>query len=453
MKSFKISALVLAAALLGACSSSDSPIITLVTPPATADLQVLHASPDAPLVDIFHNGTAVLEDVDFKVGSGRLVVEAGTQNVEVAGILADGTMISAIGPVDLTLDADTIYTVVAVNNLAEIEPVILAQPRTAVSAGSARLNVLHGSASAPPVDVYLTTVDADLTGLAATATLAFTESTGPVEVAAGDYEVQVTLAGDQNTIVYQSGLVALGDGNDLVITAVENTTTGTSPITLMVLNGTGAGEIADKAAGAALRVFHTSPDAPAVDIVVNDGFNAPLVPGLAFPNFAGYVQVPGADYNVKVTVANDPGVIVIDADLSLAATQAYDVLAIDNLASITALVLNDDPRPVAAYSKVRIVHSSPTAQDVDIYVTAAGTDINTVEPTLAGVTFAASTGYLALPGGDYDVTVTPAGTKDAAIGPATLTFADGDVQTVVARDAAGGGGPLNVILTSDLLVD
>ncbi|MCH9693016.1 MAG: DUF4397 domain-containing protein [Gammaproteobacteria bacterium] len=455
MKSLKISTLIAIAVLLGACSSSDSPFVTIAPPPpaATVDLQVLHASPDAPLVDIVVNGTAVLEDVDFKNGSGRLVVDAGTQNVEVAGILADGSMISAIGPVDLTLDADTIYTIVAVNDLASIEPVILAQPRTAVSAGSARLNVLHGSASAPAVDIYLTTPGAALTGIAPTATLAFTESTGPVEVAAGDYEVQVTLAGDQATIVYQSGSVALGDGNDLVITAVENTTTGVAPISLMVLDGMGAGEIADKAAGAALRVFHTSPDAPTVDVVVNDNFAAPLVPGLGFPDFAGYVQVPAADYNVKVTAAGNAGAIVIDADLSLEATQAYDVLAIDNLASITALVLNDDPRPVAAYSKVRIVHSSPTAQDVDIYVTAPGTDINTVNATLSDISFAASTGYLDLSGGDYDVTVTPAGTKTAAIGPATLTFADGSVQTVVARDAAGGGAPLNVIITSDLLDD
>ena len=55
-----------------------------------------------------------------------------------------------------------------------------------------------------------------------------------------------------------------------------------------------------------------------------------------------------------------------------------------------------------------------------------------------------------LPAGDYEVTVTPAGTKTAAIGPAPFTFANGDVFTVVARDEAGGGAPLNVIVTSDL---
>ena len=99
------------------------------------------------------------------------------------------------------------------------------------------------------------------------------------------------------------------------------------------------------------------------------------------------------------------------------------------------------------------MHGSPTAQDVDIYVAAPGTDINTIDPAFATVAFKASTGYVNLAEGDYEVTVTPAGTKTAAIGPAPFTFANGDVFTVVARDESGGGTPLNVIVTADALHD
>ena len=136
--------------------------------------------------------------------------------------------------------------------------------------------------------------------------------------------------------------------------------------------------------------------------------------------------------------------------MSLAAGESYDVLAIGPLASIAPLVLNDDPRPVGTYAKVRIVHGSPTAADVDIYVAAPGTDITTITPAFSNVPFSASTGYVNLPAGDYEVTVTPTGTTTAAIGPAPFTFAAGDVFTVVARDEVGGGVPLNVIVTSDL---
>lgn len=439
---------------LAACDSSDSvtPIVA-PPPPLTADIQVLHASFDAPSVNVIVNGNAALTDVDYKVGSGRIVLDEGTYTIAVEGILPGGNA-TVIGPVDLTFDGDTIYTIAAVGDVANIQPVVVAQPRDPVSAGAARLNVLHATEAAPQVDVYVTTPGADLTANAPVGSFSFTETIGPAEVTAGDYQIRVTLAGDPSTVVYDSGTVTLNDGDDLFVAAVPNTLPASvaagAPISLVLLTGTGSAELLTAGTQASLRAFHASPDAPAVDIVVNDNFVTPLVEDFAYTQIAGYVPVDAGDYNLKVTVANDPGIIAIDADVSLAAGQAYDVLAIGPLASIAPLVLNDDPRPVNTYAKVRIVHGSPTAADVDIYVAAPGTDINTIDPAFATVPFAASTGYVNLAAGDYEVTVTPAGTKTAAIGPAAFTFANGDVFTVVARDEAGGGTPLNVIVTSDL---
>jgi Domain of unknown function (DUF4397) len=173
------------------------------------------------------------------------------------------------------------------------------------------------------------------------------------------------------------------------------------------------------------------------------------VSDLAFPNFTGFLSVPPAAYNVKVTDSATQSVIAINADLELGAGTRYTVLAVGPLASIEPLVATDDPRPVATEAKVRIIHASPTAQNVDIYVTAPGADIATLTPTLTSVPFKANTGFLSVPAGSYDVTVTPTGTKTAAIGPATITVANGGVYTAVARDAAGGGAPLGLILMDD----
>ncbi len=299
------------------------------------------------------------------------------------------------------------------------------------------------------MDVYLTTPGADLASSAAVGSFAFGGDLGPVDVTAGDYQIRVTLAGDPATVVYDSGTVGLTDGANLLVTAVQNTATGAAPISLVVQDGAGSAEILDAATPADVRVVHDSPDAPNVDVVVNDDFAAPLVSDLAYPDFTPFVSVPPAAYNVKVTDSATQSVIAINVDLTLMPGIRYNVLAVDTLANIEALLVIDDPRPVATESKVRIIHGSPSAGNVDIYVTAPQADISTIEPTLTDVPFKANTGFLSLAPGDYDVTVTGVGSKTPAIGPATISIVGGGVYTAIARDATGSGGPFGLILMDD----
>jgi hypothetical protein len=419
-------------------------------PPATLKVQVLHGSPDAPAVNVLVDGSEVLTGVDYKVGSEQLTLGEGTYTVQVDGILPGGNA-TVIGPVDLDLAGDTIYTIAAVNEVAAIEPVVISQPDTVVSAGSARLFVLHGAAAAPQVDVFVTAPDADLTASAPVGSFSFKETIGPAEVAAGDYQIRVTAAGDSSAIVFDSGTITLNDSDDLTITAVPNTNGGAAAISLVALNGAGSLEIRDVTTPTSLQVIHSSPDAPAVDIVVDGGV---LVPGLEFPEATGFVEVPGGTYNVAVTVAGNPGAIAIGpVDLDLAPGVRHSIFAVGELAAIEPLILTDDPRRVATNAKVRIVHASPTAADVDIYVTAVGADINVEEPTLENVPFKANTGFLSLPAGEYDVTVTPTGTKTAAIGPATISISDGGIYTAVARDPLPGAAEFGLIVLDDFLAN
>ncbi len=439
---------------IAACDSSDDNAVNSAPFPPTASLQVLHASSDAPAVNVVVDGNALLTGVDYKQGSARLQLAPGTYSVQVDGITPGGD-VTVIGPVDLTFDVDTVYTVAAVGKVGDgtLEAVVLNQPRTEVAAGSARAFVLHGASEAPAVDVYVTTPGADLTATAPLGSFSYKESLGPVEVAAGDYQIRVTLAGDPTAVVYDTGTLTLNDGDDLLLSAVNNTvgenTTlmQASPISLAILTGSGSAEVLDEATPARLRVVHASADAPNVDVIVDNAVT--LVSDLAFPDATPFVPVDPATYNVKVAATGNASAVVIDADLTLDGGVTYDVLAVNELAAIEPLVLTDDYRSVITEAKVRIIHASPTAQDVDIYVTEQGADITNLEPTLAGVPFKANTGFLSLAAGAYDVTVTPAGSKTPAIGPAPIAINAGGIYTAIARDAVGGGTPLNLILLDD----
>jgi hypothetical protein len=259
----------------------------------------------------------------------------------------------------------------------------------------------------------------------------------------------VTLPNQPGTVVFDSGSVTLNVSDDLLLAAVENTGPGAAPISLVTAARAGSGEILDAGTPSQLRVIHASPDAPAVDVIVNNNCAQPVLSGVPFPAFSNYLSVPPATYNVKVTAAGNCGAVVIDANLPLAAGKQYSVYATGLLAAITPYVLTDDNRPLATGAKVRIVHAAPSAGRVDIYVTAPGASIAALTPAFTNVPLRAETGYVNLAGGSYDVTVTPTGTKTAAIGPATITIVDGGVYTAAARDATGGGAPFGLILLDD----
>ncbi len=444
MKTLKSIALVCGLFALAACDSSNN------NRDRSFNLQVLHGSPDAPAVNVLVDGDAVLTDFDYKDGSGWVVLDEGTYEIRVDGILPGGNA-TVIGPVDLAFDRDMTYTIAAVNDVANIEPVVIAQPDEDVSAGAARLFVLHAAAAAPTVDVFVTAPGADLAASAPVGTFAFKETIGPAEVPAGDYQIRVTAAGNPAAVVFDSGTVPLSDGDDLVVAAVPNTSGGAAPISLVGLAEAGSVELLDVDTPTALRVGHLSADTGLVDVLVN---GAEYLADVPFTAVTGFDALPADTYNVQVTAANNPGVVAIGpVDLELAAGTWYSVLAVGNFATIEALIATDDARPVATNAKVRIIHAAanPAAASVDIYVTAVGADINNEEPALSGVAFKDNTGYLDLPAGDYDVTVTIAGTKTAAIGPATISIADGDVFSAIARDPVPGETEFGLILLADEL--
>lgn len=428
--------------LLAACDDDDGA-------PQTG-LRVIHASPDAPKVNVLLDGEAVLTEVDYKGGSGLRSLDRGIYDITVDAITpaGDATVITVN---DAVLDADTDYTVLAVGKVANstLVPLVIANPDTAVPSGQARAQVVHGAPDAPAVSVYVTAPGADLAGATALGTFSFGEDLGPVEVPAGNYQIRVTLAGNPTAVVYDAGTVALASGADLLLVAVANTTTGPSPITLLVNDGSTQAELLDVATTADVRAGHLSPDAPAVDVIVNDDLANPLFNAATYPSLTPYASVPPATYNIKVVDDATQGLTVINENLALARGVSYSVLAVNLLEDIEPLVLTDDRRSIATEARVRIVHGSPGAGNVDIYVAAPSTDINTVNPTFANVPFKANTGYVGLTAGTYEVSVTPAGAKTPVAIFATLPIANGDIFTVIARDNTGGGAPLGLLVEDE----
>jgi hypothetical protein len=192
---------------------------------------------------------------------------------------------------------------------------------------------------------------------------------------------------------------------------------------------------------ARVRVVHASPDAPAVDVWVNDGIafsNAP------FKGITNYAALDTGTYSVKVVPTGATEPVVIEADLALEAKD-YTVVALGLLEDIEPLVLVDNnSAPTAGKAHVRFVHASPDAPAVDIAVKDGAV-------LFANIAFKEIGDYLPVDAGTYDLEVRLAGTDTVALDVPGLALAEGTVYTVFAMGLAGGEPALTAIPSADAM--
>lgn len=211
------------------------------------------------------------------------------------------------------------------------------------------------------------------------------------------------------------------------------------------MDGTSASSLYDIAEKAQVRVGHMVYDAPQVDVAL-DGTEA--ISDIDFKEVTPYAELAGAEYDVAVFAFDDfPGSTVIDApDVTFSSGLDYSVYAVDLLASIEPLVLQDERRKVATSAVLNVLHAAqnPAAASVDVYLTAT-TDFASSAPAIEDFEYKQSVQQVYVAQGSYYVTVTAANDDTAVIGPAMITVEDGKVyQAIAVSDSAS---------TFDLLVN
>jgi hypothetical protein len=192
-----------------------------------------------------------------------------------------------------------------------------------------------------------------------------------------------------------------------------------------------------------VRAVHASPDAPAVDILVNDNAaftNAP------FKGITQYADLEAGTYNVKVVPTGATEPVVIEADLALEGGKDYTVVALGTLENIEPLVLMDNnSAPAEGKAHVRFVHASPDAPAVDIAVKGG--------PVLfSNIAFKGTGDYLPVDAGTYDLEVRLAGTENVALDVPGVDLQNGVVYTVFAMGLAGGEPALTAVPSADNLM-
>jgi predicted RNA-binding protein len=189
-----------------------------------ATLRVAHFAEDAPAVDIYVNGDVAVEDVAYPAVSSFLELGAGTYTVDV--VPAGAALADSVLSADVTLEAGQAYTAAAVGLLSrpDITPlkiVLLEEDYSAIVPGESRFSVFHTSAGAPPVDV-LVNGEVFVASLAYPGTLGDNDGYVDFDVLSGTYDIQVTAAGDPETVLIDLPGTELAPGNQYFIAAINS---------------------------------------------------------------------------------------------------------------------------------------------------------------------------------------------------------------------------------------
>jgi LPXTG-motif cell wall-anchored protein len=195
-------------------------------------------------------------------------------------------------------------------------------------------------------------------------------------------------------------------------------------------------------AKASVRVVHASPDAPAVDIYIND---RETLSNLSFKRVTAYTALDAGTYTVKVfpVSANGQGNPTLQTQVTLNPGWDYTIAAVGKLENIQARVISDNLNvPGAGKTKVRAYHFSPNAPSVNVGVKDGSTLVR-------GLAFPNATDYLTVDSGRYNLVVQNASNNEQVLEIPNANLTSNAVQSVFVFGLVGENPALSQVVTTD----
>ena len=367
------------------------------------------------------------------VGVSGYLEPGTTENVEVS--LFEGVNGTEFNQPDLENDSTLIampHQDVSGEDIG-FAPLVL-QDQTQPPANNASVRLVHTVPGIGAVDVTVGEGN-NTTVLFDNAT--FRSATQYVQVPGGEYTLDVRAAtADNSGEVVESFDVEVENGTSYTATAY-----GDGSAEDVNLNTEVDGEIAN------LRVAHVSPDAPAVDVYLDD---ETFITSVSQGTITDYEDVTPTEHQVTITEADNRSAVVFNqtvpvqaSDYTIAATGQVSAGA---MTQFTPLVIQDNgTTPDENTSAVQLAHAAPGVNTIDVTVE----QNNSTTVLYDNVSFSNVSSYVQVPAGDYDLQIRAAtGSNDGEIietvgvdvagGEAYTVFATGetvdDLELVVAED-------------------
>ncbi len=422
-------------ALLVACGGSDDPYgRRTVDISDTVALKMSPVSADSPAFSILvdstpDDGEAGSELDDLVYGQvATFGVTPGSVELTVRSVVPEGAGQTATHEDLLVVDLDTTggnrYEVFFAGSYPDIDYWVTETPlEYAEDDTQARLTMVNASTTVPSMDVYLIADGESIDSSVPITTLASEASDNSIRVDEGDYQIMITEAGSPE-VIYTSPTLSFGARMDLSLVAMDNAwikpgLTGKPPIVLSRSGASGnSGLLFSVDTGSDLRAVNAWSTGGPLDITTKpegDVLVTPLAtdfqPGAVVP-FQTFV---GGTYTINIGSADSTADFSRNFNLMNGVAWTMVVTAPEpEETAPTVMLVSENARSIAAYSRLRIMHTSGAAGNLDIYITGQGADLGDENaeggplytPLATGFPVRSTVGYMAVESGSYDIILT-----------------------------------------------
>lgn len=157
-----------------------------------AYVRLLHASPDAPVVDVYANGSLIATNLSFGQLTNYVCVAPGIYRLTV---FAAGTTAAPVIDTTVPITARTSLTAAAVGFLANINLQVIPEPPVYLTYNNSLIRFVHLAPNAPPVDVILPD------GTVLFQNVPYENITNYIPLAIGNYTLQVRVSGTSQIVL------------------------------------------------------------------------------------------------------------------------------------------------------------------------------------------------------------------------------------------------------------
>jgi|SRR5688572_8279410 len=202
------------------------------------------------------------------------------------------------------------------------------------------------------------------------------------------------------------------------------------------------GNATDPIPVAYVSIYHASPNAPELDIYVDER----PVNRLDFTDYTGYLNFYTGNRHFKVNPFNASNALV-DTTVNFVDGGFYSVFIVNNLSNVETLTVRDSASaPAEGKAKIRFINLSPDATSLDV-------SVNESTPLFTAQAFKQPSEFVEVDASASSFAVKTAGGSDELVSVSDINLRTGRFYTIIARGFAHPPSGNNNALSLEVIVN